>query len=140
MPNQKFSNFKSFPLEPDDTAIMSGSRDLKEYKIQGIGDGFIPKLVKLKQLERPILVNENDSIVMAQMLARIFGIGVGISSGANFLGALRAQDLIGKGKVIVTVFADDNKKYLSTDYSREIEIGDNFMAKDIELLDLRATR
>jgi cysteine synthase A len=137
---EKFSNFKSFPLEPDNAAIMSGFRDLKEHKIQGIGDGFIPELVKLEQLERPILVNEDDSIVVAQMLAKIFGIGVGISSGANFLGTLKAQDLIGKDKVIVTVFADDNKKYLSTDYSREIEIGDNFIAKDIELLDLRATR
>jgi cysteine synthase len=50
MPNQKFSTFKSFPLEPGNAAIMYGSRDLKEHKIQGIGDNFMVKDIELLDL------------------------------------------------------------------------------------------
>ena len=52
---------------------------------------------------------------MAQKLAAELGLAVGISSGANFLGALIAMERLGKDAIVATVFADDNKKYLSTD-------------------------
>lgn len=137
---EKYNNFKSFPLEPENSASMSGSKNIQEHKIQGIGDGFIPDIVDLKKLDNIITVNEDDSIIMSQMLAKTFGLGVGISSGANLLGVLKAQDIIGKDKVIATVFSDDNKKYLSTDYSSKIEPKDNYLTNDIELLDIKATR
>ena len=137
---EKDSNFKSFPLEPTNSAIMSGMKNLEEHKIQGIGDGFIPDIVKLNRLDDIITVDQDDSIIVSQMLAKTFGLGVGISSGANLLGVLKAQDTIGKNKVIATVFADDNKKYLSTDYSKKIDMKDNFMSKDIEFLDIKAVR
>lgn len=137
---EKDKNFKSFPLEPDNSAIMSGSKKLQEHKIQGIGDGFIPEIVKMNELDNVITVNENDSIITSQMIAKTFGLGVGISSGANLLGVLKAQDIIGKDKIIATVFSDDNKKYLSTDYSKKIAIEENFMCKDIELLNIKTAR
>lgn len=137
---EKNNNFKSFPLEPDTSAIMLGSSDLRDHKIQGIGDGFIPDIVRMDKLDKPIAVNEDDSIIVAQMLAKTFGLGVGISSGANLLGVLKVQDIIGSDKIIGTIFADDNKKYLTTDYSKEIKIKDNFISKDIEFLDIRTNK
>lgn len=136
---EKNKNFKSFPLEPENSAIMSGSKSLYEHKIQGIGDGFIPEIVKMNELDNVIVVNEDDSIIASQMIAKAFGLGVGISSGANLLGVLKAQEIIGKDKIIATVFADDNKKYLSTDYSKNIPIKENFMCKDIEFIDIKAS-
>ena len=62
-----------------------------------------------------VAVDDGDAILMAQKLAAQLGLGVGISSGANLLGALTVQDALGPDAVVVTVFADDNKKYLSTD-------------------------
>ena len=139
---QKNKNFKSFPLNPKKSPIDGSQEELQGHKIQGIGidDGFVPDILKLDELEKIISVNEDDSIIMSQMLAKTFGLGVGMSSGTNLLGALKAQDIIGSDKVIATVFADDNKKYLTTDYSKTIEIKDNFMCKDIELLDIKAIR
>jgi cysteine synthase A len=64
--------------------------------------------------------------------------GVGISSGANFLGALVVQEELGWDAVVVTVFPDDNKKYLSTDLLREEPIKDGFLAPHIRLLGVRA--
>jgi hypothetical protein len=60
-------------------------------------------------------VHDGDAILMAQMLAAQLGLGVGISSGANFLGALKVQEQLGAQSVVATVFPDSNKKYLSTD-------------------------
>jgi cysteine synthase A len=137
---EKDKSFKAFPLEPESSAIMSGSKDLKEHKIQGIGDGFIPDIVKMNELDQPITIDEDDAIRTSQLLAKKFGLGVGISSGCNLLGVLKAQNIIGKDKVIVTTFTDDNKKYLSTDLANEIKIKDNFLSKNIEFIDIKATK
>ena len=128
---KKNDKFKTFPIEPENSAVLSGSTDLKGHKIQGIGAGFFPKIVDLTNMETPITVNDDDAIRASQLLSRNFGLGVGISAGAN---------LIGADKTVVTVFPDDNKKYLSTDYSKDIEIKDNFISKDIELLDIVAIK
>ena len=75
---------------------------------------------------------------MAQKLAADLGIGVGISSGANFLGALEIQSRLGGEAVVATVFPDDNKKYLSTDLLKEEPVGDGFLSPEIELVAFRA--
>ena len=75
---------------------------------------------------------------MSQMLSKTFGLGVGISSGANFLGAVKALEINNDKAVVVTVFADDNKKYLSTDLMNKEPIKGDFISKDIKLLDLKA--
>ncbi|MDR1494620.1 MAG: cysteine synthase family protein [Rickettsiales bacterium] len=137
---RKNRDFKSFPIEPSTSAILSGSRDLKNHKILGIGDGAIPEIVRVGELSTPMVVEEDDAIIVSQMMAKVFGLGVGISSGANVLGVLKAQDRTGGKGVFATVFADDNKKYLTTDYSRELEIKDNYLCGDIEFLDMKAIR
>lgn len=135
-----YPNCKAFPLDPANSPIMaSGGKTFGSHRIAGIGDEFIPEIVKLNQLNDIIMVDDGDAINMARKLARILGIGVGISSGANFLGALKAQDILkNKDAVIVTVFADDNKKYLSTDLMKEQPVKLNHIAQDVELIGFKA--
>jgi cysteine synthase len=135
---QQNSSIKVFPLEPLNSPTLSTGYKIGKHRIQGISDDFIPEVVKLDELDEVISVDDGDSIIMAQMLAQQLGLGVGISSGANFLGAVEAQNLIGKDKVVVTVFADDNKKYLSTDLLRKEPVKDNFLSQHIELQNFRA--
>ena len=71
---------------------------------------------------------------MAQRLARDLGFGVGISSGANFLGALLAAEAQGENAAVVTVFADCNKKYLSTDYVSDEPVCPRDLEPEVELL------
>ena len=78
-------------------------------------------------------MDDGDAILMAQKLANQLGLGVGISSGANFLGALKAQERLGPDAVVVTVFSDDNKKYLSTDLLREEPMKGDFLTPHIAL-------
>ncbi|MGE5627647.1 MAG: PLP-dependent cysteine synthase family protein [Solirubrobacterales bacterium] len=133
---------KAFPLDPANSPTMaSGGRDVGPHRIAGIGDEFIPDIVKLNELDDIIMVDDGDAINMARKLARVFGIGVGISSGANFLGAILAQDILGsKDSVVVTVFADDNKKYLTTDLMKEQPLKEGHMAQDVELIGFKAIR
>jgi cysteine synthase A len=74
---------------------------------------------------------------MAQNLAACLGLGVGISSGCNFLAALKVQQDLGTDAVVVTVFADDNKKYLSTGLLQQEPIRKNFLSPQIDLTGIR---
>ena len=69
---------------------------------------------------------------MAKKLSEELGLGVGISSGANLIGAVLLATKIGKD--VITVFADDNKKYLSTGLSNEIEKKKKFISNKIKLI------
>jgi cysteine synthase A len=75
---------------------------------------------------------------MAQKLAASLGLAVGISSGANFIGALLAQEQLGADAVVTTVFPDDNKKYLSTGLLREEKPQSGYLTPDVELLSYQA--
>jgi cysteine synthase A len=70
---------------------------------------------------------------MAQLLAQ-HGLAVGISSGANVIGALRAQELLGPDAVVATVLPDSNKKYLSTDLLRAEPVKDGYLTPCVEML------
>jgi cysteine synthase A len=72
--------------------------------------------------------------LLAQRLARELGLGVGVSSGANLLGALKVQERLGPQAVVCTVLCDDNKKYLSTDLCREEPLRPGYLSPDIELI------
>lgn len=133
---EKDPNIKIYPMEPANSPTMSTGFKVGKHRIQGISDEFIPSIVKLDKLDDIIDVDDGDSIIMAQMLASKLGLGVGISSGANFIGALIAQEKLGKDAIVVTVFADDNKKYLSTDLMKQEITKDSFYSKDIELLNV----
>ncbi|MCL1937626.1 MAG: PLP-dependent cysteine synthase family protein [Candidatus Azobacteroides sp.] len=127
------SYVKIHPIEPANSPTMSKGYKVGRHRIQGISDEFVPSIVKLNELDEIIQVDDGDAIIMAQKLARTLGLGVGISSGGNFLGAVQAQNQLGDDAVVTTVFADDNKKYLSTDYIKDEPMKDGFFSSDIQL-------
>ena len=129
---------KIHPLEPANSPTLTTGHKVGKHRIQGISDEFIPEIVKLDNLDSIISVDDGDAILMAQKLASQLGIGVGISSGANFIGALMKQNEIGKDKVVVTIFPDDNKKYLSTDLLKTETVKTGFLSPDIELYGFHA--
>jgi cysteine synthase A len=124
---------KIYPLEPENSPTMSTGYKVGKHRMQGISDEFIPSIVNLNELNEIIQVDDGDSIIMAQKLARTLGLGVGITSGGNFLGAVKVQNMLGEKAVVATVFADDNKKYLSTDYVKEEPVKEGFLSSDIVL-------
>lgn len=124
-----------YPLEPAESPTLSTGHKVGAHRIQGISDEFIPAIVNLEALNHVVAVHDGDSILMAQQLAMRLGIAVGISSGANLLGAIRVQDEMGGEAVVVTAFSDDNKKYLSTDLMKEEPVKDGYISPEIELLD-----
>jgi cysteine synthase A len=126
------------PLEPAESPTLSTGHKVGRHRIQGIADEFIPPIVKLDKLDAVVTVHDGDAILMAQKLAAQLGLGVGISSGANLVGALRVQNQLGDDSVVVTVFPDDNKKYLSTDLLREEPEQEGYLAPEVELTGLRA--
>ncbi len=128
------------PLEPLSSPTLSTGYKVGHHRIQGISDEFIPPIVDLKSLDQIIQVDDGDSIIMAQKIAKELGLAVGISSGSNFLGAVALQNEHGKDYNVVTVFPDDNKKYLSTDLLKEEPIKDDFISKDVSLLNFRAIK
>jgi cysteine synthase A len=125
---------KIHPLEPFNSPTLSTGHKVGKHRIQGISDEFIPPIVDLNFLDHIVSADDGDAILMAQKLASQLGIGVGISSGANFIGALKIQNELGKDAVVVTVFPDDNKKYLSTDLLKDEPVKNDFLSPDIELL------
>jgi len=129
---------KIFPLEPENSPTLSTGHKVGKHRIQGISDEFIPPILDLRSLDDIISVDDGDAIMMAQKLAIDLGIGVGISSGANFIGALKVQNMLGDGSVVVTVFPDDNKKYLSTDLLKKEPPKETFLSPEIELINFRA--
>jgi cysteine synthase A len=135
---EKYPSIKIHPLEPSNSPTLSTGHKVGKHRIQGISDEFVPPILDLERLDKIISVDDGDAILMAQKLASDLGMGVGISSGANFLGALMVQEELGQDAVVVTIFSDDNKKYLSTDLVREEPIKDGFLAPHIKLLGVRA--
>jgi len=130
---KQYSNVIITAIEPDSMPLISRNRIIKPHKIEGIGDDFIPALVDRNVIDKIILVNDDDSINMSKKLASELGLGVGISSGANFLGAVLLQEQI--KTTVVTIFADDNKKYLSTDLGKQIKTDEKYKSNQIELID-----
>lgn len=108
---------KVIAVEPEEAAVMFGGSDvkIKEHKIQGIGDGFIPQLLDMKKVDEVFTVSSEEAVEMARKLSKEYGLLVGISSGANMLVALRVAK---KYKKIVTVLPDRGERYLSMDLFR----------------------
>ncbi|MGD0506960.1 MAG: PLP-dependent cysteine synthase family protein [Terriglobales bacterium] len=125
------------PVEPSESPTLSLGHKVGKHRIQGISDEFIPPIVDLAALDGIIAISDGDSILMAQKLASTLGLGVGISSGCNFLAAVKVQEMLGDA-MVVTVFPDSNKKYLSTDLIRDEPIQDDYLAPGVELKSLSA--
>jgi len=131
---------KIHPLEPLNSPIFTHGHNTGKHRIQGISDEFIPPILDLSSLDKIVSVDDGDAIIMSQKLASELGMGVGISSGANFIGALKIQTEMGTDANVVTVFPDDNKKYLSTDLLKEEPVKAEFVTPDIELQSVRALK
>ena len=131
----KDPGIKVHPLQPRESPILSTGFKSGSHRIQGISDEFIPRIVELDKLDKIISVSDGDSILMAQQLAKKLGLAVGISSGANLLGAIQAQEKLGENSVVVTVFSDSNKKYLSTDLLNEEPVRPGYLSSEVELLE-----
>jgi cysteine synthase len=105
---------KVIAVEPIGSPVMSGG-DPGPHKIQGIGAGFIPKVLNMEIVDEIIKVNDSDAGVVARRLAKEEGILVGISSGAALWAALEvAKREENTGKLVVVILPDSGERYLST--------------------------
>ncbi|MES2559531.1 MAG: cysteine synthase family protein [Bacteroidota bacterium] len=129
---------KIYPLEPAESPTLTTGHKVGAHRIQGISDEFIPAIVNLKELDEVVPVSDTDAILMAQQLSQRLGLAVGISSGANFIGAVKVQNQLGGAANVVTIFSDSNKKYLSTDLMKDEPLKDGCLTPHIELIDFRA--
>lgn len=106
--------FKAIAVEPVDSPVLSGGKP-GAHKIQGIGSGFIPDVLRMDLVDEIIKVTNEDAGIMVRRLAKEEGILVGISSGAATWAALEvARRPESKGKLIVVILPDTGERYLST--------------------------
>lgn len=104
----------------------------KNHKIDGISDGFIPNILDEKLIHETIEILDDDAINMCIKFSEEIGLGIGISSAANFIGAVLSNEKYNSNKT-VTIFPDDNKKYLSV-LKYKKRNNDYFNSNDIKLL------
>jgi cysteine synthase A len=107
---KKFPKIKIVAVEPAESAVLIGKKP-GDHLIEGIGEGFIPKLVDTSQIDEVIQIKSKDAIAMTRRLIREEGLMVGISSGANVLASMQLAKRIKKGN-IVTVLPDRGERYL----------------------------
>ena len=136
--NRHLPEVRIHPLEPANSPTLRTGTKVGCHRIQGISDEFVPPIIHLDELDAVVDVADGDAILMAQRLADSLGLGVGISSGANFLGAVQLQHEMGSDATVVTLFPDSNKKYLSTDLLREEPLVDGYLTPEIALLGFEA--
>ncbi len=115
---------KVIAVEPNSARVISGNSPAK-HGIQGLNGDFVPAIFDRSIVSSVISVTDQDALAMSQKICQQLGLGVGISSGANLLGAILS------GSNAVTVFPDDNKKYLSTPLTTPIHTA---LVDSIELL------
>lgn len=132
------ADIKIHPLEPAESPTLTTGYKVGSHRIQGISDEFIPEIVKLSELDEVVQVNDGDAILMAQKLAEKLGLAVGISSGANVIGAIKQQQKMGIDSCVVTIFSDSNKKYLSTDLMKLEPVKTGYITPQVDFLDYQA--
>lgn len=123
-----FDGIKIFAMEPESSPTLRVGKKVGVHLIEGISDDFVPKIFRPSLIDGILDVKNEEAIYFAQLLSKKLGLGVGISSGANFAACLKT-----KGNS-VTVFADDSKKYLSTHLCQQSDFKPNF---DFEIVDMK---
>jgi cysteine synthase A len=128
------------PLDPANSPTLRTGRCEGCHRIQGISDEFVPSIIDLDELDGVLDAWDGDAILMAQALCRILGLAVGISSGANILGAIQLVDELGPEATVATVLPDSNKKYLSTDLCHREPVRDHYLTPRVGLDRFTAVR
>ena len=125
---KKILRLQVIAIEPKNARIVSNIKPFKHHALQGLSDEKLPELFQPKVCDNVIQISDEDAIAMSRKLCKELSLGVGISSGANFLGCVINNN------TAITVFPDDNKKYLSTSFSQEISTN---LVDDIEFISLK---
>lgn len=110
---ERFPDINIVAVEPEDSAILSGGKP-GPHKIQGIGAGFVPKVLDTEIYDEIIKVSNDDAYTFARRAAREEGILGGVSSGAAIAAALQVAKRLGRGKTVVAILPSNGERYLST--------------------------
>lgn len=108
-----YPDLKIYGVEPAESAILEGGQP-GPHKIQGIGTGFVPKVLDTEIFDQAIAVSSEDAMATAREVGRKEGLLVGISSGAAIHAALKVAKELGKGKKVLAIVPDNGERYLST--------------------------
>jgi cysteine synthase A len=122
---------KVFALEPSTLSILKMGMVEGSHMIEGIGDDFIPGIVDEELIDDIVLIHDYDAINMSKRIAQEFGLGIGISSGANFLASVIMDN---DEFNIATVFPDDNKKYITTKLSEPVDEDPELESNKVKLI------
>ncbi|MGC4095509.1 MAG: cysteine synthase A [Nitrospira sp.] len=109
---ERNAHIQVIAVEPAGSPVLSGG-DPGPHKIQGIGAGFVPKVLNRKILDRVITVTDDEAYQTAKQLSKKEGLLVGISAGANVFAAQKVADELGSGKNVVTILCDTGERYIS---------------------------
>ncbi len=107
-------DIKIIAVEPTDSAVLSGEKPGK-HKLQGIGAGFIPKILDLSVIDEIIRISNDKAFEFCRIISKQNALFLGISSGAAIAAAYETAKKLGKGKKVLAVSPDGGEKYLSTD-------------------------
>ena len=110
---EKFPEIKVYAVEPTDSPVLSGGKP-GGHKIQGIGAGFVPKVINTEVYDEVIKVSNEDAFETSRRVGQEEGILGGISAGAAVHAALQVAKQLGKGKKVVAIIPDNGERYLST--------------------------
>lgn len=130
---EKNNKAEIIALEPSTLPLLSKGINKGTHKIEGIGDDFIPSIVDKNIIDKIITIDDEDAINMSRILAKNFGLGVGISSGANLLASIITSN---NNENVVTIFPDDLKKYLTTDLSKNINTDKKLISNQIKIISI----
>lgn len=110
---EKFKDVKVIAVEPENSPVLSGGEP-GPHKIQGIGAGFVPKVLDTEIYDEVIQVSDEDAYETARRAAREEGVLGGVSSGAAIYAAIQVAKKLGKGKKVVAILPSNGERYLST--------------------------
>lgn len=110
---EKYENIKIYAVEPTDSPVLSGGKP-GPHKIQGIGAGFVPKVLNTEIYDGIIKITNDEAFEYARRAAKEEGILGGISSGAAISAALKVAKELGKGKKVLAIIPSNGERYLST--------------------------
>ena len=108
-----FKDIKVYAVEPEDSAVLSGGKP-GPHKLQGLGAGFIPKILNTDIYDEVVTVSNDEAFETAREVATTNGILGGISCGAAIAAAKKVAAKLGKGKKVLAVLPDNGERYLST--------------------------